>query len=216
MRLVSRTLPILVALGVIVAGVPAPAAADPIPLVSGTIRYTRGAPGELSAQTLDGAQIDSIFGNFVREFWDPDHACTGCTPGSIIALSQTESFTNEDDAMAALGTVSADGVDYFVQSLDFQIAAASVALPDSANTTVDVSSPFSFLGLVTARSIAGTAIAWDLTGSGIATATFANNDWTRTAYEFGAATPEPGTLLLLGGPVLALLRRRSRSEIGTS
>jgi hypothetical protein len=123
-------------------------------------------------------------------------------------------LTNEDDAMAALGTLRAPGIDYFVQSLDFQIDAGSLVLPDSSGTTIDLSSPFSFRGVITGRSIAGTTLTLDLFAAGTATATFAGNDWARTTYAFDAAapTPEPGTLILLGGPALfALLRSRRKN-----
>jgi hypothetical protein len=87
-------------------------------------------------------------------------------------------------------------------------------LPDSANTSIDLSSPFNFRGIITGRSMSGTTLTLDLLGTGTATATFAGNDWSRTTYAFDTAapTPEPGTLVLLGGPAaLALLRSRRKN-----
>lgn len=209
MRRSRKAVPILVALWVIALGAAVPAAADPIQLVNGSILYSRANTARFSAGTADGAHLDSQFGNFVTEAWNPEHACVGCVPGSTIDLSQSESFAGTDQTMIAGGSVRVGDIDHWIESLDFQIDSGNFMLPDSSGTAINLSSPFSFRGVITGRSQAGAALTFNFFGSGTATATFAGNDWFGTTYAFAAPTPEPGTLLLLGGPAaLALLRRR--------
>jgi hypothetical protein len=214
MRRSGRAVPIVVALWVTLAAA-ASAAADPIQLVSGTIHYSRQNLVTFNAVTADGAHLNSEFGNFLTETWNPDHACFGCTPGSTIDLSQSESFTGPGGPgpISAGGGVRVGDIDYWTESLDFLIESGSFILPDSSGGAINFSAPFSFRGAFTGRSDAGTTLTFSFFGSGTATASFAGNDWFHTTYAFAAPTPEPGTLLLLGGPAaLAFLRRRRGTQ----
>ena len=216
MRVLTRRVPILALLVLI--GATAPAAADPIQLVNGTISYFRLSPGQLAGNAATGENINVHFGSLLLDSRNPDHACFDCVPGSTISLSQSESYPNDDDTTGAGGSVNVGGIDYWLQSMDFQIDAGSLILPDSTNIAINVLSPFSFRGVFVGRSTAGETLTFNFFGGGLATASFFDNDWFATTYRFDAAapTPEPGTLLLLAGPAaLALLRRRrSGAAIG--
>ena len=193
------------------------AAAEPIQLVSGSIVYSRGNLAVFAAAGADDTIVRGEFGNSVGgESWNPDHACFDCVPGSTIDLSQSDSLAFGNEATGVGGSFRVGAAEYWIESLVFQIAAGSFLLPDSENGDVRRSTPFSFQGVITGRTLAGAPLTLSLFGTGTATATFAGNDWFATSYQFAAATPEPGTLLLLGGPALALLRRRrARPHAGT-
>jgi hypothetical protein len=210
MRVSPRRLPIVVTLSLLTLACSAPASADPIQLVSGSILYSRANLATFTATGADGSVVHSEFGNFAQlpERWDADHSCLDCVPGSTIDLSQSESLTF-GEPVGVGGSVRVGEVDFWIDSLVFHIASGSFMLPDSSNGTFQVSRPFSFDGVIMARSLAGEARTFSLVANGTATARFGGNDWFSTTYQFAAATPEPGTLLLMGGPAaLALLRRR--------
>ena len=214
MRAFPHRLPILAILTISTCGAAAPAAADPIQLVSGSISYSRLNPAQLLGNAPTGERINVAFGSLVTDSWNPDHACFSCTPGSTISLSESESFTNDGDPNAADGSVKVGGIDYWLESMDFQIDAGSLILPNSS-TAITLSSPFSFRGVVIGRSTAGETQTFNFFGGGTATSTFFDNRWFGTTYRFEAspAVPEPGTLLLLTGPAaLALWRNRRRRD----
>ena len=210
MRACVRRLPILTILLLI--GSSATATADPIQLISGNITYSRLNLAQLAGNAATGENINVQFGSLLLDSRNPDHACFGCAPGSTISLSQSESYPNQDDTTGADGSVLVGGVDYWLQSLDFQIDAGSVLLPDSSGTRVDLTSPFTFTGVIVGRSTGGETRTFNFLGSGTAATTFLNNEWFGTRYEFADPTPEPGTLLLLGGPAALALLRRRRSQ----
>jgi hypothetical protein len=208
MPMSSQRVPIVVAVVAIALGGAWPAAADPIQLVSGAIFYSRGNLAQFAAGSDGGAIVHSDFGNFAAEVWNANHACFDCVPGSAIDLSQSESLVFGNQEMGVGGSFRIADAEYWIDSLVFRITSGSVMLPDSTNGQVRLSSPFSFEGVISGRTLAGAALTLSLFGTGVGTATFAGNDWFATSYQFAAATPEPGTLVLLGGPALALLRRR--------
>lgn len=213
MRASPQRLLILAVLVLTASGAAAPAAADPIQLVSGTISYSRLNLGQLAGNAPTGENVNTQFGNLLLDSRNPDHACFDCAPGSMISLSQSESFTTSPDASsnAADGSVRLGGIDYWLQSMEFHIDAGSPIFPNPSTGAITLTSPFSFRGTIVGRSLAGETQTFNFFGGGTATSTFLDNDWFATTYRFEAAapTPEPGTLLLLGGPAaFALLRRR--------
>jgi hypothetical protein len=213
MHNLARRVPILAAVLVLVLGAAAPAGADPIQLVSGRIVYSRLNPATFIAGSSDGPLVHGDFGNFQWEVWNPAHACFDCIPGSSISLSQSESLGTGDDTAAAGGSVRVGDVDYWIESMAFQIAAGTFVLPDTTNASIRLTSPFTFTGVISGRTLSGEARTFTFAGSGSASALFADNDWFDTTYAFAAATPEPGTLLLIGGPALLALRRRKQDAV---
>lgn len=212
MRASPQRLLILAVLVLTASGAAAPAAADPIQFVSGSISYSRLNLAQLAGNAATGEHVNTQFGNLLLDSRNPEHACFDCAPGSAISLSQSESFTaNQDASNAADGSVKAGGIDYWLQSMELHIDAGSPIFPNSSTSAITLSSPFSFRGTIVGRSLAGETQTFNFFGGGTATSTFLDNDWFATTYRFEAAapTPEPGTLLLLGGPAaFALLRRR--------
>lgn len=199
-----------------------PALADPVRLVSGSIQYSRQNQAEYRVTADNGMQIVSEFGNEAGESWNPDHACFGCTPGTTIDLSQSESFVNGsgDPDVGAAGSIIIDGIDYFIDSLSFTIDADRFVLPDtSGDRSFTSAGQFLFRGLITGTSDAGRSVTFNLAGSGRTAAFFANNDWFSTTYSFAAApaaVPEPGTLLLFAtGATAAMARRRKQKQQAT-
>lgn len=213
MRSFPHRLPILAVLTFTTLSAAAPAAADPIQLVSGAISYSRLNLAQLSGNALTGEHVKIAFGSLVTDSWNPDHACFSCTPGSTISLSQSESFTNDGDPNAADGSVRVSGIDFWLESMNFQIDAGSLILPNSS-TAITLSSPFAFRGVIVGRSTAGVTQTFNFFGGGTATSMFFDNQWFSTTYRFEAppAVPEPGTLLLLAGPSALALWRKRRSQ----
>src|SRR4051812_38518039 len=134
------------------------AAAEPVTLTSGGIFYSRENQADFRASSLDGIEIIGEFGDNGSEFWNPDHACFGCTPGTRINLSQSESFPKDLNAeIGAGGSVRVDDVDYWFDSMSFKINGAHISVPDTSgdqNALINAGR-FVFHGLITATSDAG-------------------------------------------------------------
>jgi len=196
------------------------AAAEPVTLTSGSINYSRANQAEFRALSLNGIEIIATFGDEGSESWNPDHACFGCTPGTRINLSQSESFSSNLNETASVGgSIRVDDVDYRFDSMSFRINAGHINIPNTSNERsafIDAGR-FVFHGLITGTSDAGITRMFRLHGKGTATLFFGDNDWFSTDYKFAAASaapvPEPGTLLLFGsGAVAAFIRRRRQRQ----
>ena len=200
-------------------GAVAQATAEPVTLTSGGIFYSRQNAAVFDASSLTGIDVRGEFGS-EGESWDPPHACFGCTPGTRIDLSLSESFTNDpDDTVFAGGAVRVDDVNYWFDSMDFRINAGHINLPDSTgnpNVSADAGR-FVLHGMITGTSDAGVTRTFRFHGKGMVSMVFGSNQWFGTSYRFSdasaAAVPEPGTMLLVGsGAVAALVRRRKQRQ----
>jgi hypothetical protein len=194
-----------------------PAAAEPVNILGGTIYYSRQNQATFNLTLLDG-WMSGEFGDNGSESWTPSHACFGCTPGSTIDPSVSESMPLSDDISAG-GILNYRGVDYFISNLSFTIDSDPVRLPASFNTEgVGMSSVAQFVlhGLVqgwTDDHFSGQGLS--LLGYGKAQITvLGDGNWYATTFRFEdpAAVPEPGTLLLFAtGAAGAFARWRRRS-----
>lgn len=197
-------------------GAAAQAAAEPVTLTSGGVFYSRQNAAVFDASSLSGIAVRGEFGS-ESESWNPPHACFGCTPGSRIELSLSESFAHDspgDDVFAG-GSVRVNDEDYRFDSMDLRINAGHINIPDStgnSNMLIDAGR-FVFHGMITGTSESGVTRTFRFHGKGSVSMVFGNNDWFGTSYRFtdasAAAVPEPGTMLLFGsGAVAALVKRR--------
>jgi hypothetical protein len=219
MRLSKRQITVALLTALSLLGAIGQAAAEPVTLTSGGIFYSRQNAAVFDASSLTGIGVRGEFGS-ESESWDPPHACFGCTPGTRIDLSLSESFTNDpSDTVFAGGAVRVDDVNYWFDSLDFRINGGHINLPDSTgnpNVSVDAGR-FVFHGMITGTSDAGVTRTFRFHGKGIVSMVFGNNQWFGTSYRFSdasaAAVPEPGTMLLFGsGAVGALVRRKRQRQ----
>jgi hypothetical protein len=152
---------------------------------------------------------------------DPVETCGPCVPGSTLNLSSTVTMFPGPLGFAHIdGVVSTQPVDFIGT---FAFDAGSIAVPDVAvGGSGSASSSFTFTGTLSGFADAElddtplfTAL---ISGSGTARLHFLNTGAGITMGEMiyeiqdPAATPEPGSLVLIGsgGAFLALRRRRRR------
>jgi hypothetical protein len=211
----------VVAIAAVVATVPGvrPAAAEPVNILGGTIYYSRQNQATFNLTLLDG-WMRGEFGDNDSESWTPSHACFGCTPGSTIDPSVSESMPANEDISAG-GVLNYRGVDYFISNLSFTIDSDPVTLPSSFNAeSLALSSVAQFVlhGLVqgwTDNHFSGQGLS--LLGYGKAQITvLPDGNWYATTFRFEdpAAVPEPGTFLLFGtGAVGGIMRWRKRRRV---
>jgi hypothetical protein len=191
------------------------AAADTIAVTSGFVTAPRSEVGAVSLQgtrgfTLEG-RVDPTEGRV-----DP-LLCSPCIPGLPMSIAANLSGSVFSGPATLDGTTYADisGVDA-PASLFLEIFGGSLipAFRDSPTTFRTAFTAEGFFSL----PFSGQPVA--LTGTGLATVFLRPNpfvegdprNWTvdRVRYDFAqpSAVPEPSTLILVGGGILALARRR--------
>src|SRR5512144_885505 len=212
----------------LILGISAQASADPIGITGGIIRYMREDPTEFNLIVPDGR----LFGTF--EFspgsggapW-PSYACTGCVAGSTLNPSVSESWAvgTTPTSLSEGSILRVGDSTYALTSFSFDIKAAPVTVPD-VNASTDWSkafstSPFTMTGEVTAMAPGASLVHWTLFGRGAANVGFNYDNslqigWLYTEFQFapptGSPTPEPGTMLLFGGGIAAVLARRKARQ----
>ena len=206
------------------------AAADPLPITSGTIAVDDGLVTVALASSMRGftlaARGDTLGGTF-----SPGQ-CIGdlnCQPGQLLSLALGLGGSDLN------GTATIDGQTYLVgigtetQGDAFVgIAGSWVAPAFTGATTTAVTSPFTFAGRFTYPAVPMTDRPPEfLLGHGIATLNlkwtpeFGSWDFERARYEFQAEpapVPEPATLLFVGSGLagMAVARRRRRKAVSAS
>lgn len=152
---------------------------------------------------------------FIRKTFDI--SCLPCRPGEI--LSGALLTDGEVDLGVGRGTIG--DVDFpslaFRGSLAFTIE--PVVFPDPQEPAVFVNAPFRFTGVVHARAGDREVFRHALQGRGIEFTEFVRGDDNRfrfgessVIFQFDSSpTPEPPTLLLVGGGALVALRKRRKT-----
>jgi len=145
---------------------------------------------------------------------DPLTQCEPCEPGSTISVGG--SITGP----AFSGTATLDGQTYSDindDTLHHYVAlewVGTIDVPSWRDAPVTISAPFQMAGFFASTVSPGFQV--DIKGSGRATLTLVPEpsgiwDVGPLRYDFVAtATPEPATLTMIGGPLIALLMRRRR------
>jgi hypothetical protein len=212
----NRRVALLLFVGTIVARV---AAADPISITSGSL-VMNPFSGPLTLAGDRGFTFNSsvsVFGSQPLGFFEPWEVCANlhapepCTPGSVLGLNAIWFGTE------VIGPATLDGVSYpdvgsptSPSTMAVQFLGTVVLPPLASSATL--TAPFTFTGTFFHPGDSGfTNDA--LLGGGTATLYFSGSEssglWRLNAARYDLAgspspTPEPSTLLLLGGASLAL------------
>jgi hypothetical protein len=212
-------------------GLTAQASADPISITSGQISFQRRDPatftlvltsGSLMGQSGDTSDPESAAP------WPP-YACNSCTPGATLNPSLTQEWTVSNQEGPFLdGNLVWNGTAYTLKSFSFGISADQVTVPSTLSNTQPEggssygssnASPFTMHGDIVGMAADGSLVGLTLFGGGNVIVGFIRDtstlpiSWFSTTYRFAqapAATPEPATLLLLGGGVAAAFARRRK------
>jgi hypothetical protein len=207
--------------------------ADPIPITSGAMVVAREQGGaRIDARGPGGFQLLGS-GTFSGGRFDPYAQCflgLECPPGTDISTYGTWSGVD------FTGTLTINGQTHPMGSLSQELASAvieffgSVSAPEFDGRTIrEISTPFTFSGVVTEPIQPGLGLSYRLVGGGTAQLGFrwvvdefegAGWMFDRAVYTFdpAAAVPEPGSIVLtaLGLSGLAARRLRRRRTRGLS
>lgn len=207
------------------------AAADPIPITSGTIAVDDGLATVALASSMRAFALAAT-GDTSGGIFIPGQLCVGdlnCQPGQLLSLalglggSDLTGTATIDGQTYPVGLISETQGDAFVG-----LAGSWVAPAFTGATTTTVMSPFTFAGRFTYPAVPMTERPPEfLLGHGIATLNlkwtpeFGSWDFERARYEFQAEpapVPEPATLLFVGSGLagMAVARRRRRKAVSAS
>ena len=206
---------VAVALAVLLIGAGG-AYADPIPLVSGGVFFSRLNDADFVASG-DGVSTRAIFGNRDTEAFYPSYFCGSSGSASLCAGNTYDlsdhivlpGFTANSDIASVFGTITADGSTFMYDSLDLVLTAGTVTAPLDGTVTT----PFSMTASAVAINNAGLTRTFEFSGQGTLSVVYTgNNGWLASSYAFEtpASTPEPASFLLLGTGALGLLAGRRR------
>jgi hypothetical protein len=204
----------------------APAAADPITITGGTIVQPGGSGFNPGSGNIFGTQNFSWIGNI-----DPN-ASFGtlcdlrCSPGTTADLgpdiigTATGDVTYQDQQFRIGGSADSFG------QLTLNFTSEAVLLPP-AGSSATFTAPFTVSGSLNfpRPPVFGqpTPLPVPVSGAGTVTALFGPSPFSpvvgpgwqlrQLTYEFSdAPVPEPGTMLLVGGGLAALVRKRLQSK----
>ena len=198
-----------------------PAGADPIVITSGTI-VQPGRPAGIGSGDLVGTQNFTWVGQIDLFSGFGDQCELRCSPGvtldmggRLLGSSAKGEVTYLDQQFRIGGSTPSFGV------LNMNFTAEPFVLPP-AGSSATFTTPFMMSGQLLFPFFGPPAQpSVPLSGSGFATALFIPSTagvapgWqlSQVTYEFvSEPVPEPSTMLLVGGGVAALLRRRFRSK----
>jgi hypothetical protein len=209
----SRAAVFVASVGVLCLTVPAEIRAEPIRVTEGSLDLTDHPGGPFSMVGTRGFSLQGTLLSGEGRI-DPLTQCEPCEPGSTISVGG--SITGP----AFFGSATLDGQTYDDindDTLHHYVAlewVGTIDVPSWRNAPLTISAPFQMAGFFASTVSPGFQV--DIEGSGRATLNLVPEPLGTWAlgplrYDFAStATPEPATLTMLGGPLLAALIRRQR------
>jgi PEP-CTERM motif-containing protein len=197
------------------------AAADPIEITGGQANYAQAHVAEYRLFGSGGFSA-FFFLNCCSESQPVPYVCGPCDTGSLLNPSISESL-----AGIGTGEFTLSGTSYRLSSGEWAFDVPPVVIHKP--TTVDVGTleqpelmnqwvfrdvPFTFHGTLAGMASSGVEQTVHLSGRGLWSFSTGVPPWF-ASYSFAssAPVPEPGSFLLLGVGVVALMQRRTRAAI---
>ncbi|HEX6976564.1 MAG TPA: PEP-CTERM sorting domain-containing protein [Vicinamibacterales bacterium] len=188
--------------------------ADPINITRGTLFFQRQELGSIGFIGDGPFSMHAQFGN--DETYYPGIAAAPMPAGTLVSLSQHDSFTNAPDSTRSVrGVYLLGSTAYLLDSLDFRVDdLAYVRVPSDSTGRITTTSTtrFNFHMFLTGTSNLGARVEQEFVGRGSARLHTLDNAWFASEYNFDdqSPVPEPGTLLLFATGAAAVTRRRRR------